>query len=308
MRGQRHGSGRLCYSESAEGADGGGVGGGRDACYDGQWAHGVRSGHGQFESFAFVYVGQWRHDAPHDATHGRMWFPRQGAAYAGGVVEGLPDGHGVMLHDGASSSSSSGASSGDGGGGVGGGVGSSGLGAGRYEGLFHKGLKHGHGAFVSAAGGTTGNGGGSWAYVGDWRWDHRHGLGQMATGFAARTLAPPGWPADEAEGREEAAAANAAAAGDGTEAAPLRDGSRKDGGRRSSNRSSRNVSISRSSSSSSDSSGSSSSSIGSSGSSSRSSGSDQARSGNRKTEGQAEGSQGTLYQVTLPYTLEWPRL
>jgi hypothetical protein len=278
VRGQRHGSGRLCFSES--GSDGSSSSdGSSEACYDGQWAHGVRSGRGRFESSAFAYVGLWLNDAPHDPTHGRMWFPLQGAAYAGGVVEGLPDGHGVMLHSSSSSSSSSGES---GGGGVGGGVGSSGLGSsglgtGRYEGLFHKGLKHGHGAFVSgAAGSLGGHGSGSgWAYVGDWRWDHRHGLGQMATGRAALALTPPGWLAED----EEAVAAE-----------PLRDNSREDakGGpsdghriikrsRRSSNNSSSGNNSSRSGSGSSSAGG-------------GTSGSDRSR--------------GTLYQVTLPCALE----
>ena len=198
MRGQRHGSGRLCYSESMEGewANGQET---TEACYEGQWASGMRNGHGRFESAAFSYLGRWWNDAPNDPTNGRMWFPIQGAAYIGSVVEGMPDGHGVMEHDGEGRSNS------------GSGLGSSGLGGGRYEGNFHKGLKHGHGTFVSALG-DEGDRSSRWAYVGDWRFDHRHGLGQMASGDAVRAVVPLDWwpfAEEERENKEPNDANNA---------------------------------------------------------------------------------------------------
>lgn len=198
MRGQRHGSGRLCYSEVTEGewSDGQET----EACYEGQWANGMRNGYGRFESAAFSYVGSWSNDAPNDPMNGRMWFPIQGAAYTGGVVEGMPDGHGVMEHDGEGQSSSKQEG--------GGGLGSSGLGGGRYEGNFHRGLKHGHGTFVRAAGGENDHSS-RWAYVGDWRLDHRHGLGQMASGDAVRAIVPTGWPLDEEQKDERASDAAA---------------------------------------------------------------------------------------------------
>jgi len=199
VRGQRHGSGRLCYSEVAEGewSDGQET----KACYEGQWANGMRKGYGRFESAAFSYVGSWSNDAPNDPMNGRMWFPTQGAAYTGGVVEGMPDGHGVMEHDGEGQSSSKQEG--------GGGLGSSGLGGGRYEGNFHRGLKHGHGTFVSAVGGQNDHSS-RWAYVGDWRLDHRYGLGQMASGDAVRAIVPTGWPLDEEQEDERSSDAAAA--------------------------------------------------------------------------------------------------